>query len=133
MSDTVRISTVKVELSSAIKRLKEALSLPHSQINRDATIKRFKFTFELSWKLMQAIAQYKGVEGYGPRESIRSAERLAIIDSIESWFELLDARNQTSHVYREEVADEVYVKATLLPSLVDTLLQNTAKLLSEHP
>ncbi|MBI5614180.1 nucleotidyltransferase substrate binding protein [Candidatus Gottesmanbacteria bacterium] len=131
MIENNRIIAVRDELSSAIKRLQEALDLPENQINRDATIKRFEFTFELSWKLMQAIAQYKGVEGYGPRESIRTGARLDLIDSIESWFELLDARNQTSHVYREDIADDVYAKTKLLPPLVDTLLQHTEKLLNE--
>ncbi|MGB9706468.1 MAG: nucleotidyltransferase substrate binding protein [Microgenomates group bacterium] len=43
------------DLQKAYLRLKEAVALPPTIINRDATIQRFEFTFELCWKLMNNI------------------------------------------------------------------------------
>tara|TARA_Y100001933_G_scaffold228634_1_gene244316 strand:+ start:518 stop:751 length:234 start_codon:yes stop_codon:yes gene_type:complete len=38
----------------------------------DATIQRFEFTFELSWKLLKAILEYDGFENVeSPRKAIR--------------------------------------------------------------
>lgn len=110
------------QLSAAYERLKEALVLPSTQIHKDATIKRFEFTFELAWKLMQAIVRYQGTDIFGPRESIRAAARYDLITDPETWMKLLDARNITVHVYQELMAYDVYEQAKKLPVLVEVLL-----------
>ncbi|KKS78581.1 MAG: Nucleotidyltransferase substrate binding protein, HI0074 family [Candidatus Beckwithbacteria bacterium GW2011_GWA2_43_10] len=43
----------------ASKRLKEIAAKPFSMVNRDATIKRFEFTFEVAWKLIKTIVERK--------------------------------------------------------------------------
>ncbi len=110
------------QLSAAHERLKEALVLPPTQIHKDATIKRFEFTFELAWKLMAATVRYLGTDIFGPRESIRAAARYDLITEPEIWMKLLDARNITVHVYQELMADDVYEQTKKLPALVETLL-----------
>ena len=37
----------------------------------DATIQRFKFCFELAWKLMKTILEYEGIDVNIPRSCIR--------------------------------------------------------------
>lgn len=96
------------QLTKALTRLKETLTLPPTQINKDATIQRFEFTFELCWKLMQGLARAKGLEIFTPRDSIRVAGQIALIENVETWFDFLEARNLSSHVYDEEMANEVY-------------------------
>lgn len=96
------------QLKQAIERLEEALKLPPTQIHKDATIQRFEFTFELAWKVMQGLANEKGLETASPKDSIRTAAQLSLIESVETWFGFLDARNLSSHIYNEEIANEVY-------------------------
>ena len=41
------------------------------------------------------------------RNILREAYKLKLIDTVEVWFKYADARNQTAHIYRQSVADEV--------------------------
>lgn len=50
-----KIHSLVKNLDHAVARLSEALTLDPIQIHKDATVKRFEFTFELAWKLMQAF------------------------------------------------------------------------------
>ena len=99
------------DLKKAFLRLREALDLPKTQISRDATIQRFEFTFELSWKLMQTILKDNSIEAYGPKNAIRESAKLSLIDDPSKWFEFLEARNQIAHTYNDKLADDVYNKA----------------------
>lgn len=96
------------QLVNALTRLKEARALPSTQINRDATIQRFEFTFELTWKLLQNFIRKEGLQAFGPRDAIRAAAQFDLIKDIDLWFDFLDARNLSSHIYNEEMADDVY-------------------------
>ena len=46
-----QINFILKDLTDAVEKLAEALSFgPDPEINRDGTIQRFEFSFELSWK-----------------------------------------------------------------------------------
>jgi len=97
------------QLKKATATLSEALALEPIRINIDGTIQRFEYTFELSWKMMQSAARFKGLfEANSPRDSIRTAAQIGLIDNVEMWFDFLDARNKASHLYDEPAADLVY-------------------------
>ncbi len=116
------------DLKKAYKRLKEAVSLPPTIIHQDATIQRFEFCFELSWKLMQTILQENGIEAYGPRNSIREAAKLGLISDPKLWLEFLKARNLTVHTYEEKLARQIYQKAKKFLSSLEELLQKSKNL-----
>lgn len=100
------------DLQKAVKRLKEASALPAGDsINQDATIQRFEFTFELAWKTMQTVVQENIKDVYGPKQVIREAAKLGLIDDPVTWLDFLRSRNLTVHTYHEEVAKEVYKSA----------------------
>lgn len=113
------------DLKKALKRLKEAAHLPAgNSINQDATIQRFEFTFELSWKLMQTIVNENMKEVYGPKNIIREAAKLHLISHPSDWFEFLENRNLTVHTYRQEVAKKVYASAKkFIPHVEELLIQ----------
>ncbi|SCX76642.1 HI0074 family nucleotidyltransferase substrate-binding subunit [Alkaliphilus peptidifermentans] len=99
------------DLERAIKKLHDSLSRDHTQddIVIDATIQRFEFTYELSWKLMKAYLEYNGnLEGTSPRKAIQESFKEGIIEDGEGWLQMLQDRNQTSHTYDEETALEIY-------------------------
>jgi nucleotidyltransferase substrate binding protein (TIGR01987 family) len=84
---------------------------------------------------MQAIARFKDAKTTGSvRDSIRTATQLGIIDDPESWFGFHDARNQATHTYGLEMADEiyheVYQKIKELPPFVQRLLESVEKTLA---
>lgn len=119
-------------LKQATSRLKEATSLEPIRIHKDATIQRFNFCFELGWKLMQSIAQFQGEESYSPRNCIRTAVRLGLIDDPEKWFGYLEARNLTAHLYDEKIADLVYEKAKEFLTATQSLIVTAEKVMGEE-
>jgi len=111
-------------LKKANQRLKEAVSLKPTRINRDATIQRFEFTFELSWKTIQEYIRDQGLDCRSPKNCIREGARLELIRNVEKWFEFLEARNLIAHTYNEKLANKVYRKAQNFPKEIDNLLKN---------
>jgi len=96
------------DFKRALDRLKEVLSLDRTPVVRDSAIKRFEFCFDLAWKTIKSYAKDQGLECNSPREAIKTAFQLKLIDYDEQWFDLLDDRNSTVHLYREEYANKVY-------------------------
>ena len=96
-------------LGRALDRLDEALAVPPDvPLAVDGTIQRFEFTFELAWKALKDALAEEGVDARSPREVLRASFRLGWLDDEEAWLGMLDDRNLSSHVYREEVAAEIY-------------------------
>ena len=99
-------------LQKALTALQNALVLPKNDITRDATIQRFEYTFELTWKMLKRhLTQEAGVKEYSIKNLFRDAAQSNLINNVEAWFGYLEARNLTSHTYNEEVAEEAYQAA----------------------
>ncbi len=111
------------ELKKANQRLKEMVSLEDTRINKDATIQRFEFSFELAWKTMQSYIRDEGFDCKSPKSCMREAARLGMINDPEKWFCFLDERNLIAHTYNEELADKVYQQALKFPKEVNELLE----------
>jgi nucleotidyltransferase substrate binding protein (TIGR01987 family) len=112
------------ELKKALDRLKEALAVPKSDIVRDSVIQRFEFTVELSWKVLQRYLKFSGVgEPLTPKNVFREAAKLGIVKDPKTWIRFVDARNLSSHTYKESLAEEVYAGALLLPPYAEGLVQ----------
>ena len=87
---------------------------------RDGAIQRFEFCAELAWKAAQDYMQAQGyLDVHSPKAVMRKAYAEHIITDEAGWLALLDARNQTSHLYDDAVADAVYqaIGNTYLPLL----------------
>lgn len=95
-------------LGIALTRLEGALAQPVNEFVRDSAIQRFEFTFELFWKSLKAYAEESGVEAYSPRDSVRTAFQLGVIQEHPDWFRMLEDRNLTSHTYNEATAETIY-------------------------
>lgn len=119
-----KLRNLTEDLKKANQRLKEAGSLKATMINKDATIQRFEFTFELSWKTIQEYIKDQGSDCKSPKSCIREGARLEIINNPEDWFEFLKARNLIAHTYNEKLANKVYRKALKFPQEIDYLLKN---------
>lgn len=100
-------------LRKAIDSLGDALAQPKTAYTRDATIQRFEYTFELSWKtLRRYLAEETGSDGFNIKDLFRVAGRQGLISSVDDWFGYLKARNLTSHTYNERTAEETYQVAS---------------------
>ena len=92
-------------------KLQDALDIVEpSDIEKAGIIQYFEISFELSWKLMKDYLLYLGYDVNSPRESIKRAFSIGLIDDGEEWLNALVDRNLTVHTYNQEQADEIYKK-----------------------
>ncbi len=75
---------------------------------RDGLIQRFEFTYELSWKTTKEYLAEQGiVDINAPKSVIKEAFAHKLITNEQHWLLMLNDRNMTSHVYKEEMAEEI--------------------------
>ncbi|WP_300386499.1 nucleotidyltransferase substrate binding protein [Clostridium sp.] len=123
-----------MNLKKAYNRLKEVSDLydGKNDIIRDSLIQRFEFTYELTHKTLREFMKYLGVtlENSFPRTIFKKAYVNNLISDDKVWISLLEDRNSTSHIYNEELSNEIasrivneYVNA------IEELVKNLEKLL----
>jgi nucleotidyltransferase substrate binding protein (TIGR01987 family) len=98
-------------LSDALETFQEAIaSNPTSQLEKDGTIQRFEYTFELCWKSIRKLLLELGRQevSSSPKPLFRDAHSEGLISNIDIWFKYIDARNRTSHTYNRKTAEEVF-------------------------
>lgn len=88
--------------------LSNAICNAHSELEKAGAIQAFEIAYELSWKTMKRILAFRGIETNSPRETFRLAATERLIDDIPVWFNVMEKRNLTVHVYNADVAKEVF-------------------------
>lgn len=74
-------------------------------------IHAFEFTHEPAWKTLKDFLESRGARGlYGSKDATREAFKQGLIGNGETWMNMIESRNQTSHTYNEDVAKAI-VKA----------------------
>ena len=107
------------EYAKALKSLELALQSPKTDLHRDATIQRFEFCVELSWKTAKKLM---GTNNSVPKTIIREMAQQKLILDPEKWFAYIEARNLSSHTYKEDLAEKVYsIAKQFLPDGYDLL------------
>lgn len=125
MDQLIKQTQLLADLKSALKRLREVLVAEPTEFNQDASIQRFEFTFELSWKLIKSLVEFKGKSCASPRDCIRLAADMEIINDPENWIAFLNDRNALSHTYKQEFAKQVYSRLKNFLPLADQLVSAT--------
>ena len=124
-----KLEALKRQYKKALLRFEEILAEEKNDIVRDSAIKRFEFTFDLSWKLIKAfLEEEKGVICVSPKECFRQAYRQRIIDYDDFWLKMTDWRNVVVHAYGEKFADAFYKK---LPAACECFKSLNKKLLDD--
>ncbi len=95
----------------AVERLSEGiteLEANESSVVRDGVIQRFEFTTELAWKATREYLMEQGfIDINSPKSVMKEAFSVGLISDDKIWIQILNDRNLTSHIYKEEVADEI--------------------------
>ncbi len=82
----------------------------YQDIYLDLLVKRFEFTFEMSWKAIKRYLEFVGLEScYNPRSCFKEAYQQQLLDNERVWLDMIEMRNLSSHVY-----DEIQVSGLLL-------------------
>ncbi len=98
--------------NKAMVRLKDAVNQAKerklTRLEEQGLIKAFEFTHELAWNVMKDYFEYQGITGItGSRDAIREAFNTGLIEDGQSWMDTIKSRNETSHTYNEETAEEI--------------------------
>jgi nucleotidyltransferase substrate binding protein (TIGR01987 family) len=95
-------------LLNAQKTFLEALQEPKTTLTRDSTILRFFLVFETTWKTLKKILEAKGLIANNPRDVIREAAGIGLIEDPKQWFTFLRNRNECVRTYNELLAEQIY-------------------------
>ena len=68
----------------------------------DLAVKRFEFTYEMSWKAIRRCLDFLGIEAKYPRACFKEAYALGLLKNEPVWLEMIEQRNLTSHVYNQD-------------------------------
>lgn len=80
-------------------------------IIKEGLIQRFEYTHELAWKVMKDFLEEVGsVKIYGSKDATKEAFAADLIQDGEVWMEMIKSRNETSHTYNEQTADNIFFK-----------------------
>ena len=130
-------------LENAVKSLKNAVNITskkEKEGNIDhlelklliaGVIQNFEFTYELCWKFMKRWLEinisFEEVDGITKKELFRIAAENKLIEDTGKWFEFHKARNKTTHIYDENIAEKVYsITKDFLPEAI-LFLKNIKK------
>ncbi|MDQ0298350.1 nucleotidyltransferase substrate binding protein (TIGR01987 family) [Salibacterium salarium] len=81
-----------------------------SDVERDAAIQRFEFSFEACWKLAkQYLYDIEGLDIGSPKGVIRSSREVNLFNEEETVtaLNMVNDRNLTVHTYNEEIAEKI--------------------------
>lgn len=96
----------------ALTSLDEVLSIPNpSAIERDASIQRFEYCYEIVWKTAKHwLLSKEGVDAGSPKSVIRSSREVGLLSDSEASIALkmVDDRNLTVHTYNEALAAAIH-------------------------
>ncbi len=98
--------------TKALSKLTDAIELAKlrnlSELEKQGLIQAFEYTHELAWNTLKDFLSERGNnEIYGSRDATRAAFNLEIITNGEVWMNMIKSRNQTSHTYNEEIANDI--------------------------
>lgn len=110
----------------AFSLLREAMEQDISQFNqleKEGAIQRFKFTFELAWKVLKDKMEHDGltIDQISPRAVVRLAFQAKYIADAEVWLRMIGDRNLMSHTYDSAKFEAVLqtIASEYLPMLTE--------------
>jgi nucleotidyltransferase substrate binding protein (TIGR01987 family) len=101
------------KLRQAVGDLKHALEF-EGKASKDSfyylgIAKAFEVCLEYAWKFLKKQVEDEGLEARSPKEAIKIAGRLDIIDDVEKWLSFINTRNLAVHDYKS-ISDKEYLE-----------------------
>ena len=107
------------KLSEAVARLSRG---ELSELEREGTVQRFEYTWELAWKTLRDYLADSGNAVNVPSAAnvIRAAFQVNLIEDGDAWIMAMKARNEMSHEYNSDAFERIVVeiKDKYLPLLI---------------
>ena len=98
--------------NKAFSQLKEAVELSGqrelSKLEKQGLIQAFEYTHEMAWNTLKDFLEERGASTlYGSKDVTREAFKKGLTENGESWMQMIESRNMTSHTYNEETATAI--------------------------
>lgn len=95
---------------AALIQLKDAVELYNeralSLIEKQGMIQAFEFTHELAWKVLKDYLEYQSaIKVSGSRDAVKESFKIELLNDGQVWLEMIETRNNTSHTYDKEIAE----------------------------
>jgi nucleotidyltransferase substrate binding protein (TIGR01987 family) len=109
MKEVLKYAIQKLE--DAYVKLRNGVVLAKDELDKDGVIQRFEFTFELLWKAFKIFLEYQGIETKTPRDSLKEAFYINLIEDEKVFLNMLE----DSHIYSKELSEEIFerIKKTI--------------------
>jgi nucleotidyltransferase substrate binding protein (TIGR01987 family) len=96
----------------ALEQLKRAVELSKqralSELEAQGLIQSFEYTHELAWNTLKDLLQDRGNIGiYGSKDATRESFKVGLIGNGETWMNMIQSRNRSSHTHNERTAREI--------------------------
>jgi nucleotidyltransferase substrate binding protein (TIGR01987 family) len=107
------LTSLKKALSSLQEVLNELNKDKTNEFVKDAAVRRFEYTFELSYKMLRRFLEMsetdrQEIKAMSFADIIRTAStKDLLLNDLEKWAVYREKRNITSHIYDEKKAEEV--------------------------
>lgn len=98
----------------------------------DLAVKRFEFTYEMSWKAIKRCLDFLGIQCMSPRACFKEAYAQGIIKDENIWLEMIEQRNLTSHVYNEAEISGLLERTDAYKDVFAELLRELEKRFEEQ-
>lgn len=114
----------------ALATLRRAVDLSEqrglSELEQQGLIQGFEFTHELAWNVLKDYLEEQGFVGIiGSKNATREAFKNNLLSDGQVWMDMIKARNQTSHTYKTELAEEISknILTQFFPAFVEMTAQ----------
>lgn len=109
MTEDIRWKQRFDNFNRALHQLTLAVELsrqrPLSDLEKQGVIQAFEFVHELAWNVLKDFLEYEGIQGIvGSRSAVREAFKRGLIEDGETWMDMIEKRNLSSHTYNLEIA-----------------------------
>jgi len=106
------VTSLESSINVANSHIKGEVDTAIEQVIRAGVIQNFEFTYELCIKFLKRWIELN-VSGSNPdsitfKELLRIAAESQLIQDLDDWTEYREARNETSHTYDNDKADDVF-------------------------
>jgi nucleotidyltransferase substrate binding protein (TIGR01987 family) len=114
MTEDIRWKQRLENYNLALHQLTLAVDLsrqrPLSNLEKQGVIQGFEFVHELAWNVLKDYLAYEGIQGIvGSRGAVREAFKRGLIEDGETWMDMIEKRNLSSHAYNLEIAEALIV------------------------
>lgn len=115
-----------INLKKVFNVLEKAVQIENpTEVERGGLIQFYEMTFELAWKTIKDFNESECLITKSPRDAIKQAIQMEIIQDGHAWMDAIQDRNLTAHIYDEETVALIVsnIKTRYFKMLKDLIIE----------